>query len=961
MAAVKEEAIDQNLLRDVGNYISKKCIYATRPTAIAILRHQKPGDFYAYLSEGIAFEEIIDKNKMLGILPFSNDVHVFISDTEFGLDGEKQELDYIKYKFMAFYDIIQKQHRILCKNGAVLLSSINKYLIEAESKFNVNLNAYKPSAIDWEESQKLFNQTSFSFYKKKAIGSDAAIYSLNLDYKGLRIQIMEISDRIVKVPKEYIIENSYMLLLNYNWVHNMLENLKMYANYYRRVEARAQYEILIDNQPWTHKKYTAFDLTNGKLPHFNFDNPNRLMCDSMFEVYRYYINKQRNSYEQLDDFQLIKDSFFCYITPECYKINTYTLQMALFGSADDNVKVRFKDYREYNVADVVGHMTRAYRSFAAWTPDAENDQLPPITGNQEIDKYRPFCTLRFSNPVLIDNKSIEFFNIGDTMTFPSFTSSSHSLFRTQSQFSSVDSPLVIIRFFMSSMSNGKFIYLGSVDQYDDEREVVILHGTTFKILNKSFVIIKVKDIHVQKLLFDVVINDDNAGEYLYREKYAPDKLKETYRPAYATKTDTSPTEKQEISDTYHSSPPFYKDLLPYEPNSTLEPIHHSRERQGRKNDSIAYYDNNEYYDDEYLEENGVNIYNKDGEEYTGAYYKEFRDKYIIERIRIGREMEKATKARGIAAKTLDKTSAEYKKLIDEHINYTDALLAQHDKLEEEKKKYVVKNQSYSSDSDSDSYYGGNSITGGGAPRYLGICLFPDSSEYHWNLLRAKLLSGDVEFRKKDAKIMTQEEARKNDCIEFGNNVGTYYEKNGVEYEYVIGPVEFATLVISHLCGSKRSIKLKNPINGNNYIDKNILTYLPPEYVQKLGYSTTANNPDIFDKLKKTTASLSSEFAFLTAVANKSVELLEKQYTRPNLLSRFQAIQDTQYDIPLVAGVAGGACDIPQIKNILLVVIIMLLVMLLFYLFMDCVKADQHSNPRYMILKKLRILRQDHPL
>ena len=76
MAAVKEEAIDQNLLRDVGIYVSKKCIYATRPTAIAILRHQKPGDFYAYLSEGIAFEEIIDKNKMLGILPFSNDVHV---------------------------------------------------------------------------------------------------------------------------------------------------------------------------------------------------------------------------------------------------------------------------------------------------------------------------------------------------------------------------------------------------------------------------------------------------------------------------------------------------------------------------------------------------------------------------------------------------------------------------------------------------------------------------------------------------------------------------------------------------------------------------------------------------------------------------------------------------------------------------------------------------------------------
>ena len=964
-----KKRVTKNTLRGLGNYISAQCISTIRPTAITLLKSQSiDAKYYAFMAGGLAFEEIIDKNKMLDVLPFSNDVDLIISGSTNDTIGYDDKQDDIVYSVLEnFIANATKNSRALLVNGFAMLCSINKLLIESEHKFNVNLDYYKPKLNEWSSVVDLFSEDKFTIHDRSSITSPGVrVYSLILDYKGISIQIMEVSNKIVNVPSEYT-SNSYMKLLNYKWVYYLIHGLITKPDYIKKDKAKARFEVLIDNKPWANKRVEAFHPDNGKGVHFDFTDPTKtVMCRNEESMINEYAEDQASVIKHKKE---TVESLRCYMGSQYIDINSYLLQKNIFDNMYDREITYNHNGESHKISDVVKYMLDAYSA------------VDSINNNKSM----AFCTIRFTNPIMIGDRLVEKYRKNDIISFTSFISTAHTFFKGQSQFTSINSPLVVFRFFMSNESKGKFIFLKNVYPSDDkDYEVLIRCDTPFLILNKSYVTIKLDDVYTQKLLIDLVIVGDRAGHALYDTKYAPEVLPVEYRPSPPTKISFDAFNKKPrvpivssntISEQNIDTSSYIEDT-PYVPFNVDYNNPPSEMRPDIKPPPLF----------EYVIKNGYPSYKKEVVVEEDLYDEDLYDEEYEKTYALQSHMSRI--------QALNKNDDDYDNKVKESLNLwdkelDDIKLKYNPKYEEIDEPLEEEENSVSSDYN-------NTKTDEAAELDFIMKIKRDAID---KLKETKL--NDYKNTKEYEKIMDDYLQSYDDIVkkyEYANLKSTDLEnkiEDDYDYdeysddEYMGGGetlkvccfidfddrlitadtgtfnLDFNITVATHLCNVKkftdlnRLIKLPKPINGYKYLDKNIFTYLPEDFFTP---NTVANNNlitefiktprlDIFSKLKdnvpKIDKAIIKNFSFLTAVAKKPsreskgliqqmVDLFTKPFATPKLQKKLlpfttPKLPENTRSTPYAA--AGGN-EPSQLWNILCVMVILLIIWLVFYLIVD---------------------------
>jgi hypothetical protein len=207
-------------------------------------------------------------------------------------------------------------------------------------------------------------------------------------------------------------------------------------------------------------------------------------------------------------------------------INAFLLQNELLGVTRDKA-IYYGDVNgnQITISQVINHLDTVFNAL-----QQDNYDGPP------------FHVVRVTNPALFEDKLIERYTVNDTIKFATYVSTGHRVFDTLSGFTKQFSPLVIFRFFLSKQSNGQFVFMQTRSQYNNENEVLLNKGLTFKILNKYYVNIETyktdamgnqTQFYIQKLLFDLVIEGDDEAEEYYDREHNVQFLPAHMQPGYA--------------------------------------------------------------------------------------------------------------------------------------------------------------------------------------------------------------------------------------------------------------------------------------------------------------------------------------------------------------------------------------------------------------------------------------------
>jgi len=448
-----------NLLRKIGIQISEESISTCRDLGDTLLKLQKDTN-RAFISGGIGFEEIINKNELLSRkIESSKDFDILISTDDIKKDGITDD-EIVFKKFEELRSYINKGTAYYMFS---MLTIINNVLIKAESEYKIDLSAYKPTLDDWMNINIIFAVDKFFVSKRTAV-SGATIYSLNVKYKNIIVQIIESGSTLYYVHPDYVYE-SYMPLLNPSWFNQKLKSLVEPASTYPKKEKALERLRILNNTtskiPLFIGEPVIFDFANLI---FHYDNEEKVIAQYV-GIYDSIIRNNTHLYKVLN----------CYSRSGDRYINGYLLQRELFGKGVDNIMdhVNNQICHEYKPSTCIKIILDSLKS------PLLAQYFNSILHNME------FSTYRFTRPSVYGHRLIEQYNIGDELGFATIISTTYRVDSGMTAFTST-TPLVIFKFNLSKKQADSFIFMETASEIN-EFEVIIKPNTVFTIKNKSYI------------------------------------------------------------------------------------------------------------------------------------------------------------------------------------------------------------------------------------------------------------------------------------------------------------------------------------------------------------------------------------------------------------------------------------------------------------------------------------------
>lgn len=543
--------MDADLVREINMAISESSIGICRYVALEALKQQsRHNTNYSFIGGGMGFEELVDKNLLLKRnLNTSCDLDLIIKGFE-----DKQAPDIVNDIFDEHLDRLGDD---VCYSMFGVLTTINTIILAAEAKYNCDLGDFKPTIEDWQNIDELFSKDAFFVASRFSHVSGVQVISLNVNYKGLTIQLMESSEYLYKIEDEYIFRDSYMNLLNKNYYSLLLNSLLEPNNAYPKKEkARIRLDILnaihTTGEPDFYLMPPDIDIIDNKI------TPLRNDVDTLV----LYLNSHTQKIAMNTD--RWADACNCYSQNGDRLMNKYLLQNELFGIGNnDTMEVKNQSCNGMTPNEAIGKIISCM-------------EYSNINNQNDLG----FSVIRMTKPSLYAFKEIEKYVVDEVIHFASMVSTSYYPSETVMSFTTNTSPLVIFHIFLSKSCEKSFLFIESVSEYAHECEVLIRHGMRFVIKRKYYANVKfVGYVFVQKLVFELVPeNDDVTLGYYNRYKsdlpqaIIPNQLQQPNQP---NQLPNQPIQPQPIQQP--------NQLIQYNPLSNL---HNIDEKQNDKDDRI---------------------------------------------------------------------------------------------------------------------------------------------------------------------------------------------------------------------------------------------------------------------------------------------------------------------------------------------------------------------------------------
>ena len=532
---------------EVANEIASTAFSTMRNIALHMLTQQNQNDqFYAFIGGGVGFEEIIDKNRMNDVLLPSDDIDLIISGSNdetkgFSADNTVDHIICNKMRVMVeTIDIDTITPMFRC-----LLYTINQALLKAEMAHNISLKKVKPKIKMWETVRSIFQKDRFIVSQREAADGKSFVFSIVLRYFGLGIPIMECGNKIINIKNHYTItRGSYMKLLNRSWYAPLLKVLTETPSYPKKTKALARLTILeaglVQTPAWsTNAHLQEFHPNNGVPVHVNLANHsvnNHIITNSQQNISS-WINTHTGLITAAADAPVAADApapadiqaaIVLYGSDDYRPINAYLLQYNLFKiGKNKSLNLNDASGRVVSVTDIVAWLDAAFtltENIGADIPRLERRILADVgqyaTAADAVDNMQPFHTIRFTNQSVINRRVIEQYRIGEILNVPTYLSTSHTMPLNADQYTSMNSPSVIFRFFISRMSKGKFMFMQQFAALPQQYEVLLRRDNVYQIIDKYYITVEFNGVYIQKLTFDLIIYGDREALQYYNTTVA---------------------------------------------------------------------------------------------------------------------------------------------------------------------------------------------------------------------------------------------------------------------------------------------------------------------------------------------------------------------------------------------------------------------------------------------------------
>ncbi len=463
--------------------------------------------FALFKSSG--FEQIVDKNDMLQKdMKFSNTTDALIVKNDNIIPSAQQILNGV-------YELLNKIPRDICYRMYVVLTNITQVLIKVENEYKINLSKYKPTVNDWHKIPQLFHVNNFKISKRKS--GNIFLYTIYLDYKGLRFKILSIYETYQDRRKIFI--DSVIPVINYKcqleYIMLLLRDNTLSLEMKQNIEKAA--EILnmpkyanLDNPVFILQNHFDIDYQDRYLIFNNLGNNDQRVMTSIVNHYEHSIARSRSGTNLPTPKE---DAVICYTHQGDRYINSYLLYNLLF-----NVQLQNNNDFRNSITDECKRFNNSSQFANNLRSAMTGHNYGYLAGLRDDYVIRLY---RFTRPSAYGHKSIESFNKNDDIVIPTFVSTSRSITNGITKFTDIYDPLVIFTFYISASymkQDGNLVFVEKYSYWTHEHEVILCNNKTYKIIDKKYITIKIGDCVVQKLLYVLTFKEDITAEMHYNTR-----------------------------------------------------------------------------------------------------------------------------------------------------------------------------------------------------------------------------------------------------------------------------------------------------------------------------------------------------------------------------------------------------------------------------------------------------------